>query len=213
MPRTNAEPVGIAIFARAPVAGQTKTRLIPALGASGAARLHRQMIVSALAVSRAAAVGPVVVWAAPDAGQRFFRALSRRGQVGVCAQPAGDLGERMAAAFAGQRGPMLLIGSDCPALRPAHLVSAAALLGEATGNDAVLIPAEDGGYVLIGLRHPEPAVFVGIDWGSARVMAQTRQRLSEHGLRWAELPELWDVDRAADLARLAELDGSGPWLR
>ncbi len=115
----------------------------------------------------------------------------------------------MVAAFAANAGPLLLIGSDCPALQPAHLVAAAkALLDERQGgNDAVFIPADDGGYVLVGLRSPQPRVFEGVEWGSERVMAQTRQRLSRLRLRWAELPLLWDVDRPADLVRLATLEG------
>ncbi|MQM30903.1 MAG: hypothetical protein CRU78_10415, partial [Candidatus Accumulibacter phosphatis] len=76
-------------------------------------------------------------------------------------------------------------------------------------NDAVFIPAEDGGYVLLGLRCPQPGLFEGVDWGSERVMAQTRQRLLALGLRWCELPALWDVDRPADLTRLATLPGFG----
>ena len=119
----------------------------------------------------------------------------------------------MAAAFAAQAGPLLLIGSDCPALQPAHLIAAASALlaEEGAGNDAVLIPADDGGYVLIGLRSPQPRLFAGVDWGSARVMAQTRQRLAELRLRWAELPALWDVDRPADLTRLTTLEGDAAW--
>ena len=73
-------------------------------------------------------------------------------------------------------------------------------------NDAVFIPAEDGGYVLVGLRRPQPRLFAGVEWGSERVMVQTRQRLSELALSWVELPPLWDVDRPADLARLASLE-------
>jgi glycosyltransferase A (GT-A) superfamily protein (DUF2064 family) len=96
--------------------------------------------------------------------------------------------------------PTLIIGTDCPALTPAHLQQAAAALSE---NDAVLIPAEDGGYVLIGLRQPAPAVFAEIAWGSAQVLASTRQRLRHLGYSWHELPTLWDVDEAADLTRLS----------
>ncbi len=75
------------------------------------------------------------------------------------------------------------------------------------GNDAVIFPAEDGGYVLIGLRQPQASLFTAIDWGSGQVMAQTRERLIELGLRWAEPVTLWDVDRPADLTRLSSLQG------
>lgn len=203
----------IAVFARAPLAGAAKTRLIPSLGAAGAARLQRRLSLHALAVAQRAALGRVTLWGAPDDRHRFFRAVQRCGDLDLRSQSGADLGERMAAAFAAQDGPLLLIGSDCPALRPAHLVAAArALLDEPQGDrDAVFIPAEDGGYVLVGLRRPQPGLFTGIAWGSERVMGQTRQRLCRLGLRWAELPELWDVDRPADLARLATLEGFAAW--
>ncbi len=84
-------------------------------------------------------------------------------------------------------------------------------MSDGTVEDAVFIPAEDGGYVLVGLRRPQPRLFEGIDWGSERVMAQTRERLSELGLRWVELPTLWDVDRPGDLLRLATLEGYRAW--
>ena len=110
----------------------------------------------------------------------------------------------MAHAFAVHGGPLLLIGTDSPALQPAHLATAADLLRDV--HDAVFIPAEDGGYVLVGLRQPQPRLFENIDWGSEQVMAQTRDRLAGLGLRWAEPLTLWDIDRPADLARLAILE-------
>lgn len=204
--------LAIAVFARAPAAGSAKTRLIPALGAAGSARLQRRLTLLTLATSRRAALGEVCLYAAPDAGHRFFRALHQHCAVRLRGQTGVDLGARMAAAFAAHGGPLLLVGSDCPALQVEHLVAAAAALAEqpsAVGdaNAAVFIPAEDGGYVLIGLRRPEPRLFIDIEWGSARVMAQTRRRLRELHLPWVELPVLWDVDRPADLARLADLAG------
>lgn len=204
--------LAIAVFARAPVAGSAKTRLIPALGAAGSARVHRRLTLHTLATSRRAELGEVFLYAAPDAGHRFFRALRQHCAVRLRGQTGVDLGARMAAAFAAHGGPLLLVGSDCPALQVEHLVAAAAALGErpsAAGeaNAAVFIPAEDGGYVLVGLRRPEPRLFVNIEWGSARVMEQTRRRLRELRLPWVELPALWDVDRPADLARLADLAG------
>jgi hypothetical protein len=69
----------------------------------------------------------------------------------------------------------------------------------------VVLPAEDGGYVLIGTARPQPVLFAGVEWGTERVMAQTRECLRAAGLRWCEPATLWDVDRPADLARLAAL--------
>ena len=202
------EPPEIAVFARAPQAGAAKTRLIPALGAAGAARLQRRLTLHALAVARRAALGGVTLWTAAEREHRFFLALQRCRGIECRCQLGDDLGARMAAAFAAHAGPLLLIGTDCPALQPAHLVAAAAALSgeQQDGHDAVFIPAEDGGYVLVGLRCSQPRLFAGVDWGSERVMAQTRQGLAALGLRWLELPTLWDVDRPSDLPRLASLE-------
>jgi uncharacterized protein len=195
--------VQIAVFAKAPVPGAVKTRLMPALGARGAARLQRQLVLRTLATAAAAQIGPVTLWCAPDTRHRFFRALHQRAEVACVAQPGGDLGERMHAAFEHHcpRGAVLLVGTDCPALQPGHLREAARCLQH--GADAVFQPAEDGGYVLVGLRRPQPQLFSGIGWGNADVMATTRSRART--LRFSELETLWDVDRPGDLARLQAL--------
>lgn len=196
--------VNIAVLAKAPLPGLAKTRLAPALGMAGAARLQRQLALRAVATALEAGLGPVTLCCAPDRGQRFFRAVAKSlgPRLALHDQPAGDLGERMQAAFVAlcESAPTLVIGTDCPALTCAHLRAAAASLR--AGSDAVVLPAEDGGYVLIGLRRPVPALFEGIDWGSERVMAQTRERLRAAGIAWHEGATLWDVDRPEDLARL-----------
>ena len=118
-------------------------------------------------------------------------------------QVDGDLGRRMAAVVAqhfAQRGAvsLLIVGTDCPVLTPEMLQRCADALVD---HDAVLIPAEDGGYVLIGMRRPLLRAFDAVDWSTPRVMAQTRARLSEMGATWRELPALWDVDDPVDWAR------------
>jgi rSAM/selenodomain-associated transferase 1 len=190
-------PANIAILSRAPVPGQTKTRLIPALGAEGAAELHRRLLHATVRTTLQADLGPLTLWCTPDTSHPEFAACAALGPLTLRPQASGDLGQRMLATIS---RPTLIIGTDCPALTPAHLQQAAAALSE---NDAVLIPAEDGGYVLIGLRQPAPAVFAEIAWGSAQVLASTRQRLRHLGYSWHELPTLWDVDEAADLTRLS----------
>jgi uncharacterized protein len=115
-------------------------------------------------------------------------------------QPEGDLGARMLAATAAGNGPVLVIGTDCPALTELHMRGAANALLE--GNEVIIIPAEDGGYVLIGTRTPQPAIFSGIAWGTNTVLAETRARIIEQRLALMEQPPLWDVDTEADLARL-----------
>lgn len=200
-------PVRIAILARAPVAGHAKTRLIPALGAQGAARLQRSFTRDALGVAREAELGEVVLWCAPDATHRFFRALQRTTGIRCSDQPDGDLGARMLRAamptsVADEAQSVLIIGTDCPALRPHHLRAAAAAL---QAVDAVFIPADDGGYVLVGLQRPQPALFTGMTWSTDRVMAETRERAASLALTIRELPTLWDVDTPADLQRFQAL--------
>ena len=186
-------------MAKAPVAGYAKTRLIPALGAGPAARLHRQLTLRTLATVHAADMGPVTLWCAPDTRHRFFRTLQQRHGLPLRRQADGDLGCRMAHAFAAGGGqPLLLVGTDCPALEPEHLRQAA---GALRSVDAVFITAEDGGYSLVGLKRPVPELFDGIAWSSAAVMAQTRSRLARLGLRWTEVARLWDVDRPEDVVR------------
>lgn len=197
----------ILVFAKAPTPGRAKTRLIPALGASGAAKLQRQLIARTLRTAMAAGLGKPELWCAPHPGDPFFAACAKQHGLDLQPQGEGDLGMRMArglesALAAGSPG--LLIGCDCPALTPAYLRQAAAALAE--GNDAVFGPAEDGGYVLIGAaRSPTAQLFEGIAWGTATVMQATRARLTDGDWRWRELALLWDLDRPEDLLRLREL--------
>ena len=202
------QAVCIAILAKAPVPGYAKTRLIPALGAQGAARLQRRFTRDAVRVAIEAQLGEVVLWCAPDATHRLFRALQRTTGIRCTNQPAGDLGQRMlhaaTVAFpAGASKAVLVMGTDCPALRPHHLRAAAVALRDV---DAVFIPAADGGYVLVGLRQPQPGLFTGMTWSTDRVMAETRQRAAALALQIRELPTLWDVDTPSDLRRLQALE-------
>lgn len=202
----NADPqcrVGIAILAKAPLPGLAKTRLIPRLGAEGAAALQRWLLQRAVATAVVADVGPVTLWCAPDPWHPDFAVAGAFGAVALRRQPAGDLGARMLAAVAASPAAAgtLVIGTDCPVLTPGRLRQAA---GHLRDNEATVIPAEDGGYVLIGARRPEPRLFAGVDWGSERVMAQTRERLATLAWRWQEGAALWDVDRPDDFARLRQ---------
>ena len=122
-------------------------------------------------------------------------------------QCGGDLGARMRHActhhFASRPDqPLLLMGTDCAVLAPGHLQAAARALKQ---HEVVVIPAEDGGYVLIGMRRLVPEVFERIDWSTLHVMSQTRERLTQAGVDWLEMPMLWDVDEPADWLRLQTL--------
>lgn len=194
------------VFTRPPHPGHVKTRLIPALGAAGAASLHARLTTRTLRLVTSCDLAPAQVWLSPtperadhDDWPTDFPGERHR-------QQGDDLGQRMAhaldhalagAAFA------VLIGSDCPALDADYLDRACAAL--AGGSDAVLGPAEDGGYVLIGLRRQDPSLFEGIAWGGDRVYADTCARLQALGWCHQALPTLWDLDRPADLPRLAGL--------
>lgn len=202
--------VDIVVMAKAPIPGLAKTRLIPALGAAGAARLQRQLTLRALSTARRADLGPVQLWCAPNPQHRFFRALAQCHGVPCHSQPDADLGERMLQALTARSlvRPCLLIGTDCPALTPRHLKDAAAAL--TSGRDAVFIPVEDGGYMLVGLRRVVPGLFDSVTWSTGHVMAQTRQRLNAAHATWCETAVLWDVDTPADLARLTKSDLETP---
>jgi rSAM/selenodomain-associated transferase 2/rSAM/selenodomain-associated transferase 1 len=192
----------IAVFAKAPEPGTAKTRLIPLLGAAGAAALQARLIERALATAADAALGPVTLWCTPTAEDPLLVSAATAAGAGRARQCEGDLGARMFAATAAALADfshVIIIGTDCPALTPAQLRETAAALAD---HDAVLVPAEDGGYVLIGMRRADARVFAGIEWGSATVMAATRRNLAALGWRWRELAPSWDVDRPADFARL-----------
>lgn len=203
----------VIVFAKAPVAGQAKTRLIPALGAAGAAALAERLLDHAVAQAVAARLGRVELCVAPSMAHPAFQRLQARHSLRLTRQSRGDLGQRMHRALAQAlssapagtpRGDarVLLIGSDAPALNAAVLRAAAAALADA---DVVLVPALDGGYVLIGLRRPAPALFAGVAWSTGQVLAQTRQRAAAAGLRLVELPALSDIDEPADLVQLQHL--------
>ena len=198
----SASAVAVAILAKAPVPGRAKTRLIPAIGAHAAAVLQERLTERAVETACAADVGPVTLWCSPTLDQASFQELAWRFPVVLKQQPDGDLGDRMLGAIAAQNGPTLVIGTDCPALGAEHLRAAAQALDDA---DIVLIPAEDGGYVLIGARAVHLELFSGIAWGTPKVLTETRARTTALGLKTVELPTLWDVDTEADLARCEKL--------
>jgi rSAM/selenodomain-associated transferase 1 len=174
------------------------------MGAAAATRLYEELVAhtlqTALEARQANVIGDVIVHGTPDIGADAFQRWQRDFGVALAAQSAGDLGTRMQKALeaALARGtPALLIGTDAPALDVTNLAEAARALDT---HDAVFGPAEDGGYVLVGLRRALD-VFDGIAWSGPEVMAQTRERLRALGATWFELPTSWDVDRPEDVQR------------
>jgi uncharacterized protein len=194
------EPVAVAVLAKAPIPGFAKTRLIPVLGARGAAMLQGRLVERAVKTACAAAIGPVSLWTAPDETHPAFQSMSAHLAIALVRQADGDLGARMLAAITRANSCVLVIGSDCPALTPDDLRKAADVLLNQT--DVVVFPAEDGGYTLIGMRAPEPALFSDMPWSTPDVMDETRRRLRTLGLTWHEPTTLWDVDLPRDLERM-----------
>jgi len=194
--------VRVCLFTRWPEPGRAKTRLIAALGAQGAADLHRRLTERTVATVLASGL-PCEVRSTGASAEMFedwldpsrHSGLRRNdgGRFSVVDQGDGDLGARLARAAAAC--PVLLIGADCPDLTPAHLCAAAAALTQAA---AVIGPAEDGGYWLLGLAAPAPAAFEGVEWGGPQVFAQTVARLAANPV---VLDTLADLDRPEDLAR------------
>lgn len=193
----------VVVFAKAPVPGLAKTRLAPGLGEVGAAALAERMLRHALAQAVAADIGPVVLCATPDAPHPMLREMAAACGAALLAQGPGDLGARMARALRRQlrRWPRaLLLGTDAPALGARQLREAARALDD---HDAVFVPTHDGGYVLVGQRRPgDPRCFRGMTWSHPRVMDDTRRRLADAGLSWAELAPVADIDDPDDLASL-----------
>ncbi len=193
----------VLIFAKAPIPGQVKTRLVPRLGEEGAARLHAGLLRRIVAELGGAGLCPVQCWCAPDTRHKLFTELAARHGVSLERQSGADLGARMfhaACVALGDSDRVILVGADCPGLGVDYL--GLALDGLEEGVDAVLGPAEDGGYVLLGLRRAARQLFEDMPWGTGQVLAATRHRLRELGWHWRELPALWDVDRPEDLERL-----------
>lgn len=185
----------IAIFIKWPTPGRAKTRLIPALGAERAARLHGRLVEHTVAAARGSGLSfELRTTGGPMAD--FTRWLGD--DVRVVDQGEGDLGARLARVAP----PVLLIGGDAPDLAPDHLRAAAAAL---TNSPAVIGPAADGGYWLLGLAHAMPHLFTSMPWGTDAVAAETIARLRDDGIDPIRLETLHDCDRPEDLARWPEL--------
>ncbi len=195
-------------FAKAPEIGRVKTRLVPALGEQGALDLHKQLVERVFSTITRAQLCDVELWVSGSRVDSFFNSLvTTEHNCPIRIQAGEDLGRRMAHAFQatlGEYDNVLIVGSDCPVLSSSYLEQALEVLG--AGADVVLGPAEDGGYVLVGMSRARPEIFEGIEWGSGRVLQQTREKLKQLGIEWIELAQLWDVDRPEDLERLARLN-------
>ena len=190
------------LFAKAPIPGFSKTRLIPALGKVGAADLQRQLILNTLGAITNPGEWDIQLWCAPEITDPFFQYCQSQFPITLKRQHDGDLGHKMASAFQlelDSYSQVVIIGTDCPAIEVATIRQAFAALEK--GLPVVVCPAEDGGYVLLGMNQFSPNVFSDIAWGSRHVLHDTRMRLADLQWQWQELPTLWDVDNPEDLQR------------
>ncbi len=188
----------IVIFAKAPLAGFAKTRLISALGAEGAADLAHKLLDLAIRQALDAAVGSVELCMTP-ADSDAWKDVAIPAGVTCSAQGEGDLGERLARAserVISAGDCLILTGTDCPALDAQCLRQMAQDLDAA---DAVMVPTADGGYAALALKEFHPSLFSAIAWSTDTVALQTRRRIAALGWSLRELPMLHDIDQPNDL--------------
>lgn len=198
------------LFTRFPLAGKTKTRLIPVLGAKGAALLQQRMSEAAFATlsAGAARTGASLEVCFHGGDEKVVRRWLP-GADHYTAQDDGDLGTKLhhafAAAFTRGSRPVIGIGADCPTLTLDHLTAAFAALAD---HDLVLGPATDGGYYLVGLNGFPAGLFADIPWSTPRVLHETLARAKALGLHHHLLETLPDVDRPEDLPHLGHHPGA-----
>lgn len=193
----------ILVMARAPVPGEAKTRLIPALGERGAAELHAFLVERLLAQLSHAAVAPLTLCCTPGIAHPFFTHCRHKFGVTLRPQHGNDLGERLYHALATalqSRRMAVVIGCDIPDL-DSHVITRA-LQALQQGADTAIAPTEDGGYALLALDEAEVSLFRGVEWGSDLVLQQTLKGLKALNRNYRLLDTLWDLDRPEDLRRL-----------
>ena len=190
----------LSIFAKTPILGRCKTRLIPMLGAEDALAAHRELVQRALRQVAAATDIQASLWVTEIEPQT--QQWADTWQLPIALQEGADLGQRMFACLdhlcgTATEGAMLM-GTDCPGIDARYINAAARNL---RGYDVVLGPAEDGGYGLIGMRQAHKALFQNIDWGSDAVAEQTLRAAEKLQLSVFQMPKIWDVDRPEDWQR------------
>lgn len=200
------------VFSKAPIAGQIKTRLQPRLNPNSSAALYQAMVLQTLSMVCASHLAQVELWCTSK--HPFFSDCRQRFPLTIHIQQGEDLGFRM---YRAMKKTLLhckaaiIIGTDCPTMSATYLHAALRELN--SGKDIVLGPAEDGGYLLIGARRIDPALFRGVAWGKNSVLSQTRSALRMLGWSWSELDTLWDVDRPEDLDRLRADERVSPLIQ
>ena len=192
----------LVIFAKAPIIGKVKTRLIPALGAEGACEFYQEMAHNIIVNLAESEICQVKIYSHLDSTHQFFKDLEISNALKVYPQHGNNLGERMFQAIKNSLinfSKVIVIGTDCPEYSAYYLESAIQALDR---KDVVIGPATDGGYVLIGMKTAEPHVFARINWGGKTVLDNTVERIVESSLSYELLSPLHDIDVPADLKHL-----------
>ena len=191
----------VLVFSKAPVAGEVNTRLTPFISHDEAADLQRELVHNRLEMLEASSLCRYQLWCAPDTQHPFFKDCADIYGIDLKTQTGIDLGERMLNAsrtMLESYSKVIIIGTDAPALGVDQIEQA---ISELDHHDTVLVPAEDGGYVLIGMSLHRAGMLADIAWGCGRVLEQTMHNLERLGLRYCLLDMCWDVDRPEDLER------------
>ena len=180
----------IMVFCKAPEAGQVKTRLAVSVGEQVAATIHKFLAWQCLQRAVKANLAPIELWCSPTIDHPFFSRCKNELGVTLKTQVSGDLGDRMLHAFThvlSNNPYAIVIGTDCPALDAQYLETSLAVLDE--GMDTVIGPAEDGGYVLLGLSQLQKQLFAEMPWGTSAVMEKTNSRISG---TVKKMPLMWE---------------------
>ncbi len=191
------------VFTREPIPGQTKTRLIPDLGAVGAAKLHSKLLYRTLCEASTSKFSAIQLWCSPDINHPKIKSYSGEFNTTLHHQAGEDLGIRMFNALdtaLKEYSFAMIVGSDCPMVSAKILDEAFDSL--ANSIDVVLGACEDGGYYLIGLNQSEYEIFRDINWGTENVADVTRSRVKNLGWKCHETEQLWDIDTIKDVQRL-----------
>ncbi|WP_101760004.1 TIGR04282 family arsenosugar biosynthesis glycosyltransferase [Oceanicoccus sp. KOV_DT_Chl] len=188
------------VFAKAPVAGQVKTRLQPLLSAAQSARLHERLIQHCLQQLSLTERWQLELWV--GSAHACWSQMCEDFSGELFYQQGEDLGARLSHALTNtleRADKVIVVGTDCPSLNQQTLFAAFAALDN---YDVVVGPANDGGYVLLAMKAPSPSLFQGISWGGDQVLAQTLDRIRALGLSYCELPSMSDIDRPEDFLQL-----------
>lgn len=188
--------LALILFAKAPIAGKVKTRLMPQLSAEQATKVAEKLLEESIKLAVQAWPGRVVLAVWPNSEHPFLQKMLSQYSIEWMRQAAGDLGHKMHQAMRQQNYPCAVMGCDVPHCPPQVLRSVYQRLQE---GESVLGPTSDGGYYLMGLQTPQPALFANVEWGTETVLDTTLALAKSQQLRFYLLPELNDIDTADDL--------------